>query len=485
MYRFKSDYLSELHLLINQYRAAINQAERARREYEIAPSRKLLEAQCNYYMNAADLCGQIALLYPKKAEQDEWLKNQAEAELQMQRICDIAEGRVAPETTDYFSGMRRSGHTSGAPDYGYSGHAADTGRKAAPAAQPPRKNTEDQSGKTEPGEGKNGYKRTGIKPTDGISEDVVESWFRESPKHGFNMVSGMVDLVKKLRDHVSDMAAARFKERMGVSSTHSYFLYGPPGCGKTYIIEAFIHELMKQGYSFMKLSGADIHASLVGEAEKRVERAFKEARRHAPCILFIDEIDSVCRNRSTPNLPNHAMITTNAFLNAYNEMVSDDKPVIFIGATNYPHMVDVAMADRTEMVRVPLPDLPAKANKFRMLFEEKVTDADGNTHVETKIALEPGFTYMDMAEETDNYSYRDFGRLQNCLVNALLEELRPHYGQTVEDGDAMYQAVSSGEHPLTRELYMKVVSSFQPSKKDEIIRSLDAWDADIQKRIDR
>ena len=92
---------------------------------------------------------------------------------------------------------------------------------------------------------------------------------------------------------------------------------------------------------------------------------------------------------------------------------------------------------------------------------------------------------MDMAEETDNYSYRDYGRLQNHLVNALLAELRPHYGKTAEDGEKMYQAVSSGEYPLTRELYMKVVNSLQPSKKDEIIRSLDAWDADIQKRIDR
>ena len=263
----------------------------------------------------------------------------------------------------------------------------------------------------------------------------------------------------------------------------SILILGSPGCGKTYIIEAFIHELMKQGYSFMKLAGADIHASLVGEAEKRVERAFQEARRHAPCILFIDEIDSVCRNRSTPNLPNHALNTTNAFLNAYNEMVSDDKPVIFIGATNYPHMVDVAMADRAEMVRVPLPDLPAKANKFRMLFEKTVKNEDGTTRTETKIALEPGFTYMDMADEIDNYSYRDFDRLQKCLVDALLAELRASYGQSAEAGEEMYRAVSTGEHPLTRELYMKVLSSFQPSKKDEIIRSLDSWDADIQKKM--
>ena len=477
MNRFKSDYLSELHLLINQYRGAINKANRAMRQYEASPSRELLVEQCEHYKTAADLCGQIALRYPRKEDRDEWLENQAEADRQMQRIYDIATGRVPPKAPDYFDSMRRPGYdpaparSAAAPDYQRTAAAAQPVQPAQPADQ--------GNGEV----GGNGYKRTGIKPTDGITEDVVEKWFRESPKHGFDKVSGMIDLVAKLKGHVSDMAAARFKELMGVSNTHSFFLYGPPGCGKTYIIEAFIHELMKQGYCFMKLAGADIHASLVGEAEKRVERAFAEARRHAPCILFIDEIDSVCRNRSTPNLPNHALNTTNAFLNAYNEMVSDDKPVIFIGATNYPHMVDVAMADRAEMVRVPLPDLPAKANKFRMLFEKKVKNEDGTTTTQTKIALEPGLTYTDLADEIDNYSYRDFDRLQKSLVDALLSELRSSYGQGAEAGEEMYRAVSTGEHPLTRALFMKVLESFQPSKKDEIIRSLDSWDADIQKKM--
>lgn len=479
---FKSDYLSELHLLINQYRAAINKANRARDQWKANPTRELLVEQCEHYKTAADLCGQIALRYTRKEDREEWLENQAEADRQMQRIYDIATGRIPPTAPDYFDVMRRPGGAESHPQYS----GTIPGGSARKPKDQPLHNTNQNAGQSASkgaGEGANGYMRTGLQPTDGISEDVVEKWFRKAPKHGFDKVSGMIDLVAKLKGHVSDMAAARFKELMGVSNTHSFFLYGPPGCGKTYIIEAFIHELMKQGYRFMKLAGADIHASLVGEAEKRVERAFQEARRHAPCILFIDEIDSVCRNRSTPNLPNHAMNTTNAFLNAYNEMVSDDKPVIFIGATNYPHLVDSAMADRTEMIRVPLPDLPAKANKFRMLFEKTVTDGDGKTHVETKIALEPGLTYLEMAEEIDNYSYRDFDRLQKCLVDVLLAELRPSYGQSLEAGDEMFRAVSSGEHPLTRELYLKAVNSIQPSKKDEIIRSLDSWDAKIQKQM--
>lgn len=455
MYRFRSDYLSDLHLLVSQYKTAINKANQAMREYEQSPSRELLVQQCEYYKTAADLCGQIALRYTKKEDRDDWLANQAEADRQMQRIYDIATNRVIPEAPDYFDGMRRPG---GEPKT-YNSRTANSpiqDPKPAPRQSAPA----DKGGKS-----------SGEKSPDGISDEVVARWFRQSPKHGFKEVSGMTDLVRKLRNYVFNVAASRFKEHMGVGSAHAFFLYGPPGCGKTYIIEAFVHELMRHGYSFMKLSGADIHASLVGEAEKRVQRAFLEARQHAPCILFIDEVEAVCRSRSKANVPNHALNTTNAFLDAFNEMVNDNKPVIFIGATNYPDDVDSAMADRTEMIRVPLPDLPAKEHKFRMMLEGKVQ-------------LEPGFTYADMAEEADNYNYRDFNRLLVNLTDAMMEELLPVYGEDEQAGEAMVNAAVSGDYLLTRKLFCKVIGSFRPSKKDKDIRNLDAWDAATQKRLE-
>lgn len=450
----KSDYKAQVNLLIGQYRSAINRAQRAMREYQQNPDRKLLVVQCELYKEAADLCGQIANYYPRRQDQEEWLSFQRAAELEMQRVCDIATGRTASPAPDYFAGMYRDPDIPTVTPFNYGVNKG--GKQPAATGSAPKAAPASGSAKKSP---------------DGISDEVVASWFRKSPKHGFSKVSGMEPLIRKLRNYVFNVAASRFKEYMGVGSSHAFFLYGPPGCGKTYIIEAFVHELMKHGYSFMKLSGADIHASLVGEAEKRVERAFLEARNHAPCILFIDEIDSVCRDRNTPNLPNHALSTTNAFLNAFNEMVADDKPVIFIGATNYPQKVDTAMADRTEMIRIPLPDLPAKVNKLRMML-------DG------KLVLEPGLTYDEMADELDNYNYRDFNRLLTNLTDAMMEELLPIYGEDEKASDAMIQAVSSGEHPLTRDIFLKALTVSQPSKKDEIIRSLDSWDAETQKRLE-
>lgn len=444
----KSNYLDQLHLLINQYRGAITKAQRAMMEYERAPSNELLVEQCEHYKRAADLCGQIALRYPRKEDRDEWLENQAEADRQMERIYCLATNRPIPEPPDYFDGVRR--------------------QSVGKSVDEPKGSAEPAAADTDASAGKGDCKNTAVKPSDGIPDEVVASWFRKSPAHGFDDIAGMTELVTRLQGCVHDVAAACVKKHMGVSGIHSFFLYGPPGCGKTFIIKAFIHELMKQGYTYMQLSGADIHHSLVGESEKRVERAFLEARHHAPCILFIDEIDSVCRDRNTPNLPNHAVNTTNAFLNGFNSMLESKEDVIFIAATNYPDMVDPAMLDRGKLLPVPLPDLEAIAHNFRMRLEGRV-------------CTEPGFTYEQMAESTENFNYRDTGRLIEELTDAMIEQMRPLYGSDSSAGDAMVGAMVNGGYMLTRETFLRVLSSFRPGKKDKMIRSLDAWDINIHR----
>ena len=434
----RSPYYSELNRLVNEYRDLITRAESLHKKYESAPNHDLLVEESRCYKEAANICTRLAQLYShKEQDRNEWLRNQAYVERQMRMLLGLATGKTTKqESRSYAPGQK--------PD------AEDTAQRSAAAASAGAAAQEEAD------------------PVDGISDAVVKSWLKPAPAHGFKDVAGMKQLIDQLKACVEDVAASKINEYLGMDLVHSFFLYGPPGCGKTYVTEAFVHELAEMGYQYMSLSSADIQNALWGEAEKRVERAFREAEKNAPCILFIDEIDSVCRNRSMPNIPTHVMSTTTAFLTGYNRLVKSHKPVIFIGATNYPSMVDSAMLDRVELIKVPLPDFDVRTFTFQKKLGKLIQN-------------EPGFTYEDMADETDNYSQRDFDRLFDRFKREIKKELAAIYGG---DGEAMVEALKSGEYRLTRELFDKVLRSYNPSKKAEIIRSLDAWDSDLQMQLE-
>lgn len=310
-------------------------------------------------------------------------------------------------------------------------------------------------------------KKTGAAPGGGVPEATVESWFKEAPGHSFADVSGMAKLKEQLRECIADSQLKQLKSYLKMKQLHSYFFIGPPGCGKTYIIEAFAHELMDQNYKYLSLVGSDILSRFVGEAEKIITRLFEEAEKNAPCIVFIDEVDGVCKNRSLPMLPEYAASLTTAFLTGYNRINNSDKPIIFIGATNYPDQVDNAMLDRVELVRVPFPDLEARTFSFEKHFKDLVT-------------LEEGFTFRQMGEATDTYNYRDIQRLTSRIKNKILKEVMKTYG----DEETALNALKTGEFRLTRELFRQSQESCLPTPKEDIIKALDEWEEKFKRNLD-
>lgn len=294
----------------------------------------------------------------------------------------------------------------------------------------------------------------------GPTDDVVNSWFKEAPKHSFEDVSGMNDLKEQLRESIADSQLTDLTDYLEMKNLHSYFFIGPPGCGKTYIIEAFAHELMDQNYKYLALVGADILSRYVGEAEKIITRLFEEAENNAPCIVFIDEVDGVCKNRSQPNLPEYAASLTTSFLTGYNRINSSDKPIIFIGATNYPNQVDNAMLDRVELIRVPFPDQDARKSAFKRQFKKI-------------LMLEDGFTYDDMAVATVSYNYRDIDRLCARIKTMVKKDTISLY----DDQKRAVEVLKSGEYRLTQEMFEEAQASCLPTPKEDIIRELDEWEA--------
>ena len=290
---------------------------------------------------------------------------------------------------------------------------------------------------------------------------TARTWYKEAPKHSFNDVSGMSELKQRLQSCVADTKAEELSDYLQIPQLNSYFFVGPPGCGKTYIIEAFAHELLEQDYKFLSLQGSDIISRYVGDAEKIVTRLFEEAEKNAPCIVFIDEIDSVCKNRSLPNLPEYAANITTSFLTGFNSIKNSDSKIIFIGATNYPQRVDSAMLDRVEVIEVPFPDLEAR----KYALEKKFKDI---------IKLEDGLTFVKMASDIDGYNYRDIDRITMHIKKDILKESLGVF----KNQFSAIGAMRSGNYRLANVKWNDTLSKFKPSPKRDIIDAIEKWKKD-------
>lgn len=303
-----------------------------------------------------------------------------------------------------------------------------------------------------------------------VPASTIEGWFKSMPMHSFEDVTGMENVKDLLLNNVSSSGWSRLDEILGIPPFKSFFLYGPPGTGKTFIIEAFAHEMMQKGFKFIRLLGGDIHASLVGVAEKTVEIAFQEAIDNEPCIIFIDEIENVCVSRSQNNVEGHEKRLTVAFLEAYNLLKSSGKRIIFLGATNYPSMVDEAMLDRIQLVRIPLPDYETRLKFFQNTFNV--------------LKPEEGFSFEEMAEKTDNYSFRDLGRLADTIAISIKSRAMDEYAVQDENGNVdeeltsklAVDAIVKGDLAMTRELFENIQAEMPPSDKTRINAEIEEFE---------
>lgn len=423
------DYISRIRSMESQCAIYEQQAED-----EYRSKGRHTKQECIYLQQAADLRQEMATISTGGVQEYQQRKKR---ELDM-RIREIV-GILNPELLRRFdAGQVKKGGSAKAGTKAGTGAASGAGGTAAAAK--------------------------------GKDSDIdVSKWFKEIPLHTFDDVAGMDDLKEKLRQCVVDTRVGKLKEYLGIPRLHSFFFIGPPGCGKTYIVEAFAHELMEQNYKYISLTGSDILSRYVGDAEKIVSRMFQEAEENAPCILFVDEIDGVCKNRSLPNLPEHAATLTTAFLEGFNRINErkDPKTIIFIGATNYPGKVDNAMMDRVELIRVPFPDRGAREHAIRRQFKDILQfDAD--------------CSYDFMAEATEMYNYRDIVRLCNRLKNEIVRDIMTKYS----DEEAAINALKDCSYMVERKQFETAKQNCLPAPKDAIIRSLDEWEEQYRRGIE-
>lgn len=148
--------------------------------------------------------------------------------------------------------------------------------------------------------------------------------------------------LEEIRDFLSSPEAY---EATGAKPPRGVLMVGPPGTGKTMLARAVANEA---GVNFFAITGSDFSAMYVGVGRNRVAKLFKEARKHAPCIIFIDEIDSVARKRGggSSDVGREQDTTLNQLLTEMNGFKPRDG-IVVIGATNRLDVLDPALTRRS------------------------------------------------------------------------------------------------------------------------------------------
>lgn len=222
----------------------------------------------------------------------------------------------------------------------------------------------------------------------------VSSSFKEAPSgkktkkvgNGFADVAGMNELKEQLQSDVIDLLQnpGRAKE-LGLSIPNGLLFYGPPGCGKTFFAERFAEEI---GCNYMYVLCSDVASPYIHGGQEKIANIFEEARKKAPTVLFLDEVEAMIMDRNKHNNVSEQG-EVNEFLGQLNNC--GDEGVMVIAATNKPNMIDPAAlrAGRLELkYYIPQPDLETRKEIFQICLKGRNTEL--------------GIDYEKLASMTEN-----------------------------------------------------------------------------------
>ncbi|MFC9246408.1 tetratricopeptide repeat protein [Streptomyces sp. NPDC057136] len=238
----------------------------------------------------------------------------------------------------------------------------------------------------------------------------ASAWETEVPTLRLADVGGMEEVKERLEAaFLAPLRNPELRKLYGKSLRGGLLLYGPPGCGKTFIARAVAGEL---GASFMSVSVNDVLDMWIGNSERNMHEIFRTARRQAPCVVFLDELDALGAKRS--RMASSGMRNTvNQLLTELDGVGAANDGVFVLAATNVPWDVDIALRrpgrlDRTLLVLPP--DAPARESILRYHLSERPIES-----------VDLG----KLVKATENFSGADLAHVcESASETALLDSAR-------------------------------------------------------------
>jgi ATPases of the AAA+ class len=236
--------------------------------------------------------------------------------------------------------------------------------------------------------------------------ELTDNRFLQKPTINFADVGGMEAVKKEIElKIIKPLMHPNLYKAYGKKIGGGILLYGPPGCGKTYLAKATAGQVNAR---FISIGLNDILDMWIGNSEKNLHEIFELARHNAPCVLFVDEIDALGASRSDMkhSAGRHLI---NQFLQELDGINSSNEGVLILGATNTPWNLDPAFRrpgrfDR--IIFVPPPDAVTREAILRLKLNNKPT-----SHID----------YSQLAKKTDHYSGADIDAIIDIAIELKLE----------------------------------------------------------------
>ncbi|MFT4220003.1 MAG: ATP-binding protein [Microbacterium sp.] len=234
---------------------------------------------------------------------------------------------------------------------------------------------------------------------DAVEQEVRQPglWDAERPAVTLADVAGLAEV----KQHIDSTFLAPLRNpelaaAFGQTPGGSLLMYGPPGCGKTFIARAIAGDL---GASFIHVTLADLLSKWIGDSEKAVQSVFRDARAAAPCVIFFDEFDALGGRRTSGGGGSQSMrMIVTQLLEELDGVTSENDGVYFLAASNRPWDIDPALRrpgriDKTVLVLPP--DAMARAAILQGALEGKPVD---DVDIPSIAAATEGFSGADIAQ---------------------------------------------------------------------------------------
>jgi transitional endoplasmic reticulum ATPase len=279
-----------------------------------------------------------------------------------------------------------------------------------------------------------------------VEPSALREVFVEDPNVTWEDIGGLDEIKKEMRRAVEwPLKYKGLYKTMKAEAPKGILLYGPPGTGKTLIAKAVAHESES---NFISIKGPEVLSKWVGESEKAIREIFRKARQAAPCVIFLDEIDSITpvRGRSIDS-----GVTERVISQILTEIdgLEELRNVVVIAATNRPDMVDPALLrpgrfDR--LVKVISPNFEGRKEIFKIHLKD--------------VPLADDVKLDDLARETEGFSGADIAAI--CSEGKLIA-IKNYVAEHEEDLETGEFNEEKCDCMITQEILLEALEQTKPT----------------------